>query len=167
MRSSSRSPSIEPASTDPLRFVEDPHLFNVLVTRARQSMTVITSIGLGSLPQGLLADYLRWSAQPPVPWESNAAPTGWVAELAAELSRYGVRVVPDYPVAGWTVDLSVGEGVGAVGVEARVHPEGAEAHIRRRMALRRAGWEIVSAFESQWLADPEAAVQRIIRRLVR
>ena len=150
-----------------LRFIEDPHLFNVLVTRARQSMTIVTSVERDDLPEGLLADYLRWSSRPPAPWESDSVPTGWVAELAAELSRYGVRVVPDYPVAGWTVDLAVGEGPGAVGVEARVHADGADAHIRRRMALRRAGWEIVSAFESQWLADPEAAVQRIVRRLVR
>ena len=114
---------------------------------------------------------MRWSHQhadrPPRPAERAAPPRGWVASLAGRIEGYGIRVLADYPVAGYTVDLAVGEGDAAVGVECLIHPDGPAAHIERHLALRRAGWEILDAFESRFLARPDAAVEQIVEAVLR
>ena len=101
-----------------------------------------------------------------MPSRSTERPAGWRRRLAHRLSTYGLPVVSDYPVAGYTVDLAVGAGPAAIGVECGVHPEGPDAHIERHLALRRAGWEIIDAFESRWLAAPDAAVEAIVERVL-
>ena len=150
-----------------LRFLQNPNLFNVMVTRARREMIVVTSIDPESLPDGLLADYLRHADHPPLPSESEDVPPGWSGEVYRELVGYGVPVTANYPVAGWSVDLAVGEQNAAIGVETRVHPGGADLHIEQHMALRRAGWVMVDAFESRWLTDAEGAAQMLSKRLLR
>ena len=149
-----------------LRFVEDPNLLNVLVTRARSQMIVVTSLEPGELPRGLLADYLRHAQHPPLPSQAAAPPVGWKGDLARELETYSVAVTAHYPVAGWHVDLSVGEGTGAIGVECAVHHSGPEAHIERHQALRRAGWRLTDCYQSRWLARPDAAAERLVRNLI-
>jgi hypothetical protein len=137
------------------RFVADPNLFNVLVTRARQRMIVVTSLADGA--DGLVADYLAFSAQPPP--RPGGAGTGheWTAALAAELRRAGLAVRGDYPVGRWRVDLCVGEGGEALGLATRVHPDGPAAHRARHRSLSRAGWRLVDAFASRWGGDPVRA----------
>ena len=149
-----------------LRFVEDEHLFNVMVTRAKHCNELVTSIPLEELPKGLLADYLRWSEAPLDHSKTGVTPYGWVKSVADGLATYGVPIVAEYPVAGWTIDLVVGDGNRAVGVEARVHPEGPAKHIERHQALRRAGWHIVDVFQSRWLANPEAAADAVITEVM-
>jgi KaiC/GvpD/RAD55 family RecA-like ATPase len=149
-----------------LRFVEDPNLLNVLVTRARTQMILVTSLEPEHLPKGLLADYLRHAHHPPLPSQASARPVGWIADLAGELATYSVAVTANYPVAGWHVDLSIGDGPGAIGVECAVHPSGPGAHIERHQALRRAGWRITDCFQSRWLARPDAAAARLAGLLI-
>ncbi|MFC6020389.1 DEAD/DEAH box helicase [Plantactinospora solaniradicis] len=168
------------AVTDPvpagrMRFLTDPNLFNVMVTRARRRMVVLTS---QSAPNGLLGDYLRYASAPPSPCgEPFALPTtpatgtrsvpsvrsaaDWTAELAAELARVGLAVRLRYPVGRWTVDLCVGEGARAIGLICAVHPAGAAAHIARQRALGQAGWVLVDAFASRWGGDPVRAALEI------
>ncbi len=150
-----------------LRFVEDPNLFNVLVTRARRELVVVASVGRGDLPAGLLRDYLKHAVEPPLPSAAAADPGGWVGELAAGLRSRGVPTVAAYPVAGWLVDLAVGEGAAAVGVECLVHEGGPEAHIERHQALRRAGWTLTDAFHSRWLLRHEEAVEALALEVLR
>ncbi len=149
-----------------LRFVEDPNLFNVLVTRARSQMVVVASLGPHDLPKGLLVDYLRHAHHPPLPSQSTAQPEGWSGELTRELAGYSLRVTPNYPVAGWQVDLSVGDGDATIGVECAVHPLGPALHIERHQALRRAGWRLTDCYQSRWLTQPEEASAALARRVL-
>ncbi|MDG4788773.1 ATP-binding protein [Micromonospora sp. WMMD1102] len=193
------------AVTDPvpagrLRFLTDPNLFNVMVTRARRRMVVLTSL---SAPNGLLGDYLRYAALPPDPrgepvtvpaapgrngrpdvgvarggatdavvGRGGAAaalvgdplPVDWAGELAAELVRVGLPVRRRYPVGRWTVDLCVGTGASAVGLNCVAHPDGAAAHIARHRALVAAGWVVVDAFASRWGGDPVRAALEVAAR---
>ncbi len=137
------------------RFVADPNLFNVLVTRARRRMIVVTSLtGSG----GLVGDYLAYSERPPTPPGSDVAPErSWAARLAAELSRAGVPVRHGYPVGAWHVDLVAGAGDDAAGLICGVHEDGTAAHVRRQRALHRAGWRLLDAFPSRWPDDPVRA----------
>ncbi|MFI1990781.1 DEAD/DEAH box helicase [Actinoplanes sp. NPDC020271] len=131
------------------RFVTDPQLFNVMVTRARRRLIVVTSL---ASPSGLLGDYLRHAGGPRA-IASGAEATGWAAELAAELKRLEIPVRPGYTVGPWALDLCVGD----VGVLCAVHPDGPEAHLERQGALHRAGWRLVDAFPSRWHGDVRRA----------
>jgi hypothetical protein len=146
------------------RFVTDPQLFNVMVTRARRRMIVLTSL---TGPTGLLGDYLK-HAEGPRPSEANAEPAGWAAEpagwaaeLAAELDRLDVPVRPGYTVGPWTLDLCAGTGARAAGVLCGVHPDGPAVHLERQGALHRAGWRLIDAFPTRWDGDPRRAALEI------
>lgn len=145
------------------RFVSDPQLFNVLVTRARQRMVVVTSLTAptsltGPAPRnGLLSDYLDHASRAPVPVASGGPARGWAAALAAELRRAGVPARLDYPVGRWRVDICAGEGAAAAGLVCAVHPDGIDAHLRRQQFLARTGWRLHDAFASRWAGDPVAA----------
>ncbi|MFI7250144.1 AAA domain-containing protein [Micromonospora chalcea] len=132
------------------RFAAGPNLFNVLVTRARRRLAVVTSL---RSPEGLVGDFLAYADRPPLAPEATPA-TGWTAELAEELRRLGLPVRPGYPVGRWRVDLCVGTDADAVGVICAVHPDGVAAHLERQRTLVRAGWRLHEAFASRWSGDP-------------
>jgi hypothetical protein len=131
------------------RFVADANLFNVLVTRARDRMLVVTSLAREG---GVVGDYLAYSEAPP-PLEVRPATDGWTARLAAELTNNGLAVRADYPVGRWTVDLCVEE----TGLICRPHPDGTAAHVERQRTLLRAGWVLRDAFASRWADDATRA----------
>jgi hypothetical protein len=138
-----------------VRFAADPNLFNVMITRARLQMIVVTSLPPDGA-NGLIADYLEYSEHPPRP-PAGGDGVGWAGALARELTRAGVRVRAQYPVGPWRVDLCVGEGVSAYGAICGVHAEGIAAHVERHRSLRRAGWRLVDAFPSRWGGDAARA----------
>jgi hypothetical protein len=139
------------------RFVADPHLFNVLITRARERLIVVTSL---TSADGLLGDYLAYADKPP-PSDPGTEAAGWAATLSAELHRLGVSVRADYAVGSWSVDLCAGPAESAIGVFCGVHPEGPAAHIARQRALHRTGWQLMDGFPSRWDGDPRRAALEI------
>jgi hypothetical protein len=140
------------------RFVEDPNLFNVMVTRARQRLIVITSVG--QPPAGLVRDYLAYAEGPlgpPVP-----APVGeWTTQVAAALAAAGVDVRTGYPVGRGVVDLVVGSGDTAIGVHCSVHPNGPDAHLAFHSSLQRTGWSLTDAFPTRFDGDPQHAAEEL------
>ena len=124
-------------------------------------MVVFHSFDPALLPRGVLADWFKYENNPPYLSDPPAPVGRWATELAAAVRLGGTRVVTGYPVAGWSVDLAVGEGAAAFGVETSVHPEGPLAHAERHLTLRRAGWHLVSMFESSWLLQTEEAAVAI------
>ena len=93
--------------------------------------------------------------------------SSWVREVAAALAAPDVRVVTDYPVAGWAIDVALSDATAAIGVECTVHPDGPDAHIERHLTLRRAGWHLTDAFQSRWLLRPEEAAAHLAAELAR
>jgi hypothetical protein len=144
------------------RFVADPNLFNVMVTRARRQMVVVTSL---ESADGLVGEYLAWACAGPASVASSAG-SGWAGALGAELAKVGVPVRAGYPVGDWRVDLCAGTGDGAVGLVCAVHPDGVAAHIERQETLVRAGWRLVDAFPSRWGGDVVRAALDLAPRLV-
>ncbi len=140
------------------RFVEDPHLFNVMVTRARRSLVVVTALPPHdtSPTSGLIDQYLAHADRPPAPPINGAATTPWTSALARELASAGVTVRTSYPVGRWTVDLCVG-GEDAAAVDTGVHPRGAGAHIARHRTLAAAGWRQVDGYPTLWNDDATRA----------
>jgi len=147
------------------RFVAEPNLFNVMVTRARQRMVVVTSLAAS---EGIVGDYLTHSGSPPrLPALDPAAggPDDWAGRLAAELAAAGVPVRAGYPVGRWTVDLCAGTGADAVALLCRVHPDGVAVHVERQRTLLRAGWRAWDAFASRWAGDPVHAALELATAL--
>ncbi|HWJ62460.1 MAG TPA: ATP-binding protein [Acidimicrobiales bacterium] len=146
-------------------FLEDPNLFNVLVTRARHRLIALVSEPTPTA--GLLADYLRWADRPPTQPPDVGAPDRWTQDLASVLADQGVPHRVGYPVGRWTVDLVLGDGPGAVGVATHVHPAGPTAHIDRHLALALAGWRQAEAFPVTHDGDPVTtalALSDLVRR---
>lgn len=126
------------------RFLEDPHLFNVLVTRARQRMVVLSSVD--EAPPGILADYLRWAQHPAPQAPEIGASDDWTAHLASILRDQGTEVRVGYRIGPWIIDLVIGPPDGALAVSTRIHPDGVGAHIERFLALHRLTWRQREAF---------------------
>jgi DNA polymerase III delta prime subunit len=142
---------ISDASGRQRRFLEDPNLFNVLITRARKQMIVLTSVD--EVPDGLLADYLRWASSPPTPTTDLGTDDQWTNRLASLTADQGVPVQVGYPVGTWVVDLVVGDGPRAIAVTTRVHPDGPHRHVQRHLSLHRAGWHQAEAFPTLEAGD--------------
>ncbi|HEY7070578.1 MAG TPA: DEAD/DEAH box helicase, partial [Acidimicrobiales bacterium] len=140
------------------RFVEDPNLFNVMVTRARRSCVVVTTLPTPTgPPDGLVERYLIHAERPPAPPRTGPCPSEWGEALARELHHGGVAVRTGYPVGRWIVDLCAGEGAAAVAVETSVHPDGPAAHMARHRALVAAGWRLLDGYPTIWDHDPTRA----------
>lgn len=135
----------EPAGS--WRFVDDPHLFAVMATRARQDLTIVLSADPPA--GGLLADYLaQHDAPPPPPGAASVDP--WAAAIAEDLAAAGLPVTAGYATGRHRVDIAVALPERSVAIEGAVHRRGSAAHIRRHLALRRTGWEVMEAYPSRW-----------------
>jgi hypothetical protein len=138
------------------RFLGDATLFNVMITRARHRMVVLSST---TRPGGLTRDYLAYGDRGPVSAvDAGGDDDPWLTQLAKAFAAAGHVVRRRYRSGRWSVDLCVTGGSGeALGVICGVHPDGPAAHVTRRDELTRAGWRIVEAFPSRWGGDPVRA----------
>ena len=145
------------------RFVQDPHLFTVLATRARRHLTVLVSADPPGT--GLVADFLAQQDAPPGPPDSIGQPTEWARSIAGELRAAGLAVRLGYPTGRHVLDIVVDDPRRAIAIECSVHPGGAAAHIRRHLALLRAGWTVLEAFPSRWEDRRGELVVELLQRL--
>jgi len=141
------------------RFAEDPNLCNVMTSRARQRMVVVTALPVGT--GGLLGAYLDHAERPPRPIEATSPGDPWTLAVHDELRRNGLQVRAGYPVGPWLVDLCVGGGADACAVLTRPHADGVEAEIERRRALDRAGWRVLEAYRTATSVDVVDVVLRV------
>ena len=130
------------------RFVEDPHLFTVFMTRARRQMTVLLSADPPA--GGLCAAYLAQADSPPGCPNSATAVSPWTGSIASDLTSAGVSVVAGYPSGRHRIDICVQDKTRSLGIECEMDPAGPEAHIEKHLALSRRGWEFLEAYPSRW-----------------
>lgn len=145
-------------SASRLRFASDPHLFNVLLTRARAALHVVTAL---DQDEGLIDDFLDYAEHPPAP-PKPASVDAWAEAVAAELAAAGATVSTGYPVGRWIVDLCLGTGTDAVGVICGVHPAGPQAHVDRQRVLHQVGWRTRDAFASRYENNPVRAALALL-----
>lgn len=126
--------------------VNDPNLFNVMVTRAREKMVVVAS---NPAPPGLAGEFVRW-AEPLTDLVRDVELTNpWIHQVAAVLRDRQVPVRIGYQAGRYVIDIVAGSGESAVAVECVVDHD-VEAHIDRAMTLRRVGWRTADAYELTW-----------------
>ena len=131
-----------------MSFLAEATLFNVMVTRAKKKIHVVSS--LTPPDAGLLADYLRHAAAPMSARPRSTALGRWPARVRDELEHAGLHPVAGYPTGRHQVDVVVGAHTDAVALICGVHPDGAQAHIDRHLDLVRNGWTVREVFESRW-----------------
>ncbi|MBU2667490.1 AAA family ATPase [Actinoplanes bogorensis] len=136
------------------RFVADPNLFNVMVTRARRRLVVVSGL---SNPDGLIGEFFQYASKPLDKADKSHPQQSWTSELAAELDRLDVLTRPAYQVGRWTIDLCLGPDDNPIGVLCAPHPDGPAAHLARQRALTQAGWRLRDGFASRWNNDPRRA----------
>ena len=150
---------------DVISTIEQPNTFNVMVSRARERLVIVTSVD--ESVGGLIGELLTYAEHAPEPAAPRHPRHPWVAGLADELECLGVTTRPDYPVGQWTIDLCIGDGERALAVECVVHPAGPVVHVERHRALRRAGWRITDSFATRWDGDPVSAAVALATELRR
>lgn len=150
-----------PADTASWRFVEDPHLFAVFMTRAKRRLIVLVSAD--PPPGGLVEAYLAQADCPPGRPRSGASVGPWTTAIAHDLEAAGLGVTTAYPSGRHLVDLCLDLGpTRSIGIECEVHPDGPEAHIRRHLDLARAGWELHEAYRSRWSERRPELIVRMV-----
>jgi very-short-patch-repair endonuclease len=162
-----------------LRVREEPMFkqrFNVAASRARDQMWVVHSLDPRShLRPGDLRRRLIEYAEDPYGARIALGNPGSVAgsmlagEVAARLARLGYRVIPQWKVGHYLIDLVV-EGNGKrLAVECdgdRFRPlERLPQDMARQAVLERLGWAFVPIRGSQFLRDPDGALEPVLARL--
>ena len=126
--------------------VNEPNLFNVMVTRAREQMVVVTS---NPAPPGLAGEFVQW-AEPLTDLVRDVELTNpWIHRVAAALRERHVPVRIGYQAGRYVIDLVAGSAESAVAIDCVVDDD-VEAHIDRAMTLRRVGWRTADAYELAW-----------------
>jgi hypothetical protein len=129
-------------------FVGDPHLLAVMLTRARTSMTVVSSCNPD--PDSLLGQYFATADSPPGPPPPAARLSAWATGIADDLELAGVTFSSAYPTGRHVVDIATVAEHRPLGILCDLHPEGIDAHIDRLVDLQRAGWQTLDALASSW-----------------
>jgi len=128
------------------KYVNQPNLFNVMVTRARDQVYVVTST---PKPPGLAGEYLRWS-EPLTNLVRDVKLTDpWIETMANVIRDAGHSVRVGYAVGRHHIDLVI-DGEEPLAIDCVPHRDGPAAHTDRALQLRRMGWRTTDFFESKW-----------------
>ncbi|WP_025273493.1 DEAD/DEAH box helicase [Haloglycomyces albus] len=142
----------------------EPHQFNVMTTRARRHMHVITS---QRSPEGLVGDYLAHAAHTADPAADDGGhPTEqWIKEISERLRHSAITVRTDYRLGRHTIDLVAGDGEQALAVTCLPHREGTRSHLQRHQVITDNHWRHMNALPSTFDHDPVRAAAAVIDRL--
>ena len=157
---------------------------NVAVTRARDSLTVVSSMQPGDIdasrttmrgPQ-LLRAYLEMAQRGGSSGETehDQARDRMIASIAQALEERGLTVARRIGRSTLRIDLAIEDpqqvGSYALGIECDGHDYAAAPTARDRDRLRPAvlralGWKLLHVWSLDWLRDPQAQIERIMAAL--
>ncbi len=163
---------------------------NVLITRARRTCSVYTSLRPEQIrvdantPRGVraLRGYLDYAARqtssagtdigeaPPPPGHAMRA-ASLAAHIAAALRDRGFRTAANVGCEGFTIDIAILSEDGRrceIGIETdgpvyASCPTARDRDRLRDLVLGNLGWRIVRTWAIEWLADPARALDRLLR----
>lgn len=156
---------------------------NVLTTRARKRMRVFSSMrgddinAAGTTSRGahLLRDFLRYAEfgrlESVVASATAAAESPFESEVASELTRRGIKVVPQVGAAGYRIDIGVLDdevpgrfvcGVECDGVAYHSAETARDRDRLRQQVLEARGWTIIRVWSADWFKDRQGQVARLL-----
>ena len=147
-------PDSHPAS---LRFLENPNLFNVAITRARKQQYVVTSVHAHQLPAGLLRDYLHYSSDLWQPdFGVSEGQSEFEKQVIQQLQQQQMATWPGFEAAGVRIHIVVSDGQRHLAVlcDGFQHHavEPVDALTTHRL-LARAGWQLRRIPHRTWQQD--------------
>lgn len=159
-----------------LRFLEDPNVFNVAITRAAERVIAVTSVKPDQLPAGEQRYLRKFLLHAERPADPDSLPdtfrSRFEADVAERLRERGYRVISNYPSCGYEIDLVVSNGSNSVAVECDGHPSHFRADgtyttedVQRHVVLRRAGWDIYRIPLSSWRTQAVGHLEAIVCRI--
>lgn len=159
-----------------LRFLEDPNVFNVAITRATSRLVCVTSVKPDQLPSGSARYLKKFLLHAEDVADPEAQPDSFdskfEADVATALRDRGYRVISHYPSCGYSIDLVASDGTRSIAIECDGHPSHFRSDgsyttedIQRHVVLRRAGWDIYRIPLSTWRSHAEGHIEGIIKLL--
>lgn len=155
---------------------------NVLVTRSRKRISVVSSMRSGDIPIGVgsprgvvaLHDYLDYAENKTdhSPEISDREPdSDFEVTVANLLKQHGLQCVPQLGVAGYFIDIAIrnpdrpGDFILAVECDGATYHSAKSARDRDRLRqeiLEGLGWEIHRIWSTDWFNNPHAQVERVL-----
>ncbi|NOT08479.1 MAG: DUF4011 domain-containing protein [Gemmatimonadales bacterium] len=171
----------------PINEPAGPRRLNVLFTRARQQVVVVSSMRAGdiqadaSTSEGtqVLKAYLEYAETgrfSQVGFSGREPDSPFECEVAEELRNRGYEVVAQLGVAGYYLDLAVrhperpGEYVIAVECDGATYHSSRSARDRdrlRQQQLEALGWKIHRIWSTDWFFRPQAELNRLLSAIGR
>lgn len=159
---------VDPAShAATIRFLNNPNVFNVAVTRARHYQYVFCSMDADSLEgDSLLRRYLQHAEAGQVSTREagDAGGDAFLVDVRGALESAGVQVVPSYVVAGMTIDLVATRDGRSIGIDLIGYPGvlAAAFALDRYRVFQRAGLALFPLPYSAWLERRNECVAGIL-----
>lgn len=149
--------------------------WNVAVSRARDQVWAVYSFDPEKQLQDgdirkTFFDYMKDAEKDAEQPESDAAPEGFVPDVARALASRGFRVRSGYRIGAFELPLVVeASGRKAVvecdGSVRNEDPEAVISAMERQVILERAGWKFVRVRGGEWSRDPGIALGLLLSRL--
>ncbi len=157
---------------------------NVLTTRARKRMNVFSSMhgddinAAGTTSRGahLLRDFLRYvefgRLESVVANANAAAESPFEQDVIAELTRRGMKVVPQVGAAGYRIDIGVLDdevpgrfvcGIECDGVAYHSAETARDRDRLRQQVLEARGWTIIRVWSTDWFKDRAGQIDRLLK----
>jgi hypothetical protein len=162
----------EGAHSATLRFLDQPDVLNVSITRARTAQHIYLSRPPQSFgPDSLLGAYLRHVAsgevQPANRSRGGGAGDPFIADVAAALRQQGAQIQEAYPIAGLVMDLVALDGPNSLGIDLIGYPGQFEAAfpLERYKMLWRAGIRVFPLPYTRWLVERGTVTEAVARGL--
>jgi len=156
---------------------------NVLTTRARKRMRVFSSMrgdeinAAGTTSRGahLLRDFLRYAEfgrlESVVTSATAQAESPFEFQVASELVRRGIKVVPQVGVAGYRIDIGILDsevpgrfvcGIECDGVAYHSAETARDRDRLRQQVLEARGWTILRVWSTDWFKDRPGQIDRLL-----
>lgn len=152
-----------------LRFLENPNLFNVAVTRARRRLVVVTSVAADDLPAGLLREFVQHAQCVPQPHlAKDLFDNEFERHVVGELRKQHLEAWPNYRSAGLRIDVVVsmeGRNLALICDGPPPGPDDTVDPLTCHRVLARAGWEVRRVSRRSWLASWYDCLQYITKAL--
>lgn len=151
----------------------DKRRFNVAASRAKDQMWLFHSVTLNDLNQNCfrykLLSYCQNPSRDEADVDDSIFESKFQRDVYDQIIRKGYRVIPEFRVAQYRIDLVIEGMEGRLAVECdgdEWHgPEQYDADMNRQRILERAGWIFWRIRGSEYYRDPDQALEGLWQKL--
>lgn len=147
-------------------YLNQADVFNVATSRARRRQTLFLSASPQSLPvTSVLRNYFDFSRAPQNTPDTNPALPAWLNSLIDTMQQAGFRTLTQQYIADIPIDLILEADDRTLAIDLIGFPSdiGHAVHLQRYQALFRAGIPLFPLTAKEWILDPKAVSQELLR----